>query len=163
MHEPAGPALWVWLETTALAAAMREWLWLYPIVEIVHIAGFVLLVGTVALFDLRVLGAARGPAVDALARFMLPWAWVGLAVAAPSGLLMFSAHATEMIENPAFQLKLALLAAAGLNAWLFHRGVFRTVYAWASTTPPLRARFSAAASLGLWLGVIACGRLLAYL
>ena len=164
MHDPVGPALLVWLETTALAGAMREWLWLYPAVEIVHISGFVLLVGAVVLFDLRVLGVARGPGVNAVAGFLLPWAWVGLAVVVPSGGLMFSAHATELAANPAFQLKLALIATAGLNAWLFHRGVFRAAQAWTHAgVPPLRARFAAAASLLLWLGVIACGRLLAYL
>lgn len=164
MHDPVGPALLVWLETTALAVAMREGLWLYPIVEIVHIAGFVLLVGAAAMFDLRLLGVARGLDVGALARFLLPWSRLGLAVAVPSGLLMFSAHATEMIENPAFQLKLALILAAGVNAWAFHRGVFRHAASWppGAATPP-GARAAAVASLALWLGVIACGRLLAYL
>jgi hypothetical protein len=55
MHPPSGPAWLVWLETTQLAVAMRQWLWLYPIVEIVHILGFVLLVGAAFMFDLRLL------------------------------------------------------------------------------------------------------------
>jgi hypothetical protein len=164
MHEPAGPALLVWLETTALAGAMREWLWFYPAVEVVHIAGIVLLVGAVALFDLRLLAPARGPGVAALAGYLLPWARVGLALLVPSGLMMFTAHATEMAANPAFQLKLALIAGAGLNAWLFHRGAFRQVHAW-EHGPAIapRARLAAVVSLLLWVGVIACGRLLAYL
>lgn len=164
MHDPVGPALLVWLETTALAGAMREWLWLYPAVEVAHIVGLVLLVGAAAMFDLRLLGVARGLGVRALARFLLPWSWTGLAVVVPSGLLMFSAHATEVAENPAFQLKLALIAAAGLNAWWLHRGALRHAHTWEhSEATPRRARFAAAASLLLWVGVIACGRLLAYL
>lgn len=163
MHDPVGPALLVWLETTALAGAMREWLWLYPAVEIVHISGIVLLVGAVAMFDLRLLGVARGLGVNALARFLLPWSWTGLAVVVPSGLLMFSAHATEMADNPAFQVKLVLIATAGLNAWWLHGGVLREAAAWEHKTTPRRARLAAGASLLLWVGVIACGRLLAYL
>jgi hypothetical protein len=163
MHDPVGPALLVWLETTALAGAMREWLWLYPAVEIVHISGIVLLVGAVAMFDLRLLGVARGLGVNALARFLLPWSWTGLAVVVPSGLLMFSAHATEMADNPAFQVKLVLIATAGLNAWWLHGGVLREAAAWEHETTPRRARLAAGASLLLWVGVIACGRLLAYL
>jgi hypothetical protein len=77
---------------------------------------------------------------------------------------MFTAHATEMAQNPAFRLKLALIAAAALNAALFHRRVFRTVDGWDrdAATPPA-ARLAGAASLILWRGVIVCGRLLAYL
>lgn len=164
MPDPVGPALLVWLETTAPAAAMREGLWLYPAVEVVHILGFVLLVGAAAMFDLRLLGVARALDIRALARFLLTWSWLGLAVVVPSGLLLFSAHATETMANPAFQLKLALIAAAGLNVLWLHRGVLRAADAWiAGEAPPRRARVAAAASLLLWVGVITCGRLLAYL
>jgi hypothetical protein len=164
MHEPAGPALLAWLETTPVAVAMRHWLWLYPGVEVAHLAGIVLLVGAVALFDLRLLGAGRALDAGALARYLLPWSWVGLALLVPSGMLMFSAHATEMAANPAFRVKLALIAAAGANAWWFHRGAGRRARAWAcGAATPAAARLAAALSLALWIGVIACGRLLAYL
>jgi hypothetical protein len=69
-----------------------------------------------------------------------------------------------MASNPAFQLKLVLLAAAALNAAAFHLGTFRTVIAWDRGAPaPSAAKFSAILSLLLWSGVITCGRLLAYL
>lgn len=163
-HPPTGAAWLVWLETSAPAAAMRHWLWLYPIVEIVHIIGFVVLVGAAVMFDLRLLGVSRVLPASAMARHHLPWARAALLLVVPSGFLMFIAHATEFAENPAFRLKLILLAAAGLNALLFHRGTFRSVAGWeADTAVPTRARTAAVASLVLWVGVIACGRLLAYL
>lgn len=164
IHPAAGPAWLVWLEGTSVAAAMRQWLWLYPVVEIVHILGFVVLVGAAALFDLRLLGLARQLPVTALARYHLRWARSALFLIVPSGLLMFVAHATEMATNPAFQTKLALIVLAGLNAAAFHRGVFRTVGSWdRDITTPGSARVAALLSLVLWTGVIACGRLLAYL
>ncbi len=164
MHPPIGPAWLVWLETTALAAAMREWLWLYPIVEILHIIGLSVLVGSAALFDLRILGLSRSMSVAALASHLLPWARASLLLIVPSGLMMFTAHATEMANNPAFQTKLALLAAAGINAAAFHAGTFQTVAAWdLETSAPRAAQVSAVLSLLLWAGVITCGRLLAYL
>lgn len=73
------------------------------------------------------------------------------------------AHATEFAQNPAFRLKLIFLAAAGLNALFFHRGAFRSVRGWESDAVPGRARAAAVLSLVLWVGVIAAGRLLAYL
>jgi metal-dependent amidase/aminoacylase/carboxypeptidase family protein len=96
--------------------------------------------------------------------------WVGTAKALVSlkdqwtGTLMFIAHATEFATNPAFQLKLALITAACLNAAVFHRWPFRTVSAWdVATVTPTAARVAAVSSLLLWAGTISCGRLLAYL
>jgi hypothetical protein len=164
MHPPVGPAWLVWLETSSLALAMRHWLWLYPIVEIVHIVGFVVLVGAAVMFDLRLLGRSRHLPVSEMARHLLPWARTSLILVVPSGLLMFMAHATEMAANPAFRLKLACLVAAGLNAGLFHGGVFRSVQQWNHhTRTPVAARLAAIVSLTLWSVVITCGRLLAYL
>jgi hypothetical protein len=93
---------------------MREWLWLYPIVEIVHIIRLAVLVGAAVLFDFSLLGVSRSIPVTALAGHLLPWARGGLVLIVPSGLLMFTAHATEMASNPAFRLKLAFLIAAAL-------------------------------------------------
>ena len=152
------------LEHSSLAGAMKHSLWLYPIVEIVHIAGFALLVGTVAAFDLRLLGFARSTSIRALERSLLPWAWIALLLIVPSGVSMFSAHAVDFAGNPAFRVKLLLLLAAGLNALLFHAGVFRSVAAWDQHVPtPRAAKFSAVLSLAIWAGVISCGRLIAYL
>ena len=152
-----------WLAATPLSAAMRGSLWLYPIVEIFHIFGFAVLVGAVAMFDLRVLGCARTLPVDTLGRHLLPWAVASLALVIPAGLMMFSATPTDLLRNQVFLLKLSLIAAAGLNALLFHVGVYRTVQAWNYERPaPRLARFQALLSLLLWVAIICCGRLLAY-
>jgi Family of unknown function (DUF6644) len=163
MHAAAGPAWAVWLEGTAVGIAMRQWLWLYPIVEIIHIMGFVILIGSAFMFDLRLLGVGRGLPVSALADHLLRWARWSLVLVVPTGSLMFIAHATEMSTNPAFRLKLILIAAAFLNASLFHRRPFRAVGDWdTEIAAPLPARLAGVLSLVLWTGVVACGRLLAY-
>jgi Family of unknown function (DUF6644) len=160
----AGPAWAVWLEASAPAVAMRQWAWLYPIVEISHIVGFVFVIGAAAMFDLRLLGLSRRLPIDAMARHLLPWSWAGLALVVPSGTLMFVAHAVEWAGNPAFRIKLALLAAAGLNALVFNRGAFQKLAGSnEGIRAPAMARVAAVASLLIWAGVIACGRLLAYL
>lgn len=151
-----------WLDASQLARAMRSSLWMYPIVEIVHIVGIVLLVGSVAMFDLRVLGFARTLPLRALGQHLLPWSAAGLALVVPAGLMMFSAHPHDFAGNRVFQLKLSLIAAAGVNALLFHRGVYRSVPAWDRGRAPPLAQVQAAASLAIWIAVICCGRLLAY-
>ena len=152
------------LEALPLAAAMRHSLWLYPIVEIIHILGFVVLAGSVAMLDLRLLGLSKTIPVTALARHILPWTLGALLLVLPSGLLMFIAHASDFISNPAFITKLTLLSLAAGNALWFHLGPYQSVGTWQTKlSPPIAAKASAALSLLLWLGVICCGRLLAYL
>ena len=164
MGAHAGAPGWaVALEQSGYATAMRQWLWLYPATEIVHIVGIVLLVGAAAMFDLRLLGFSRGLPVRGMAWHLLPWAWVGLGLVLVSGLSMFTAHATEWVTSNVFRLKAALIVVAGLNAAVFHRRSYRTVDRWntgAVATPA--ARVAAVISLVVWAAVITCGRLLAY-
>ena len=151
------------IEASALGQAMRQWLWLYPSVEIVHIAGIALLVGSIAILDLRLLGFARSLPVRKLAAHVLPWSLASFALIVPSGLAMFVAHAGDLMGNPVFAVKISLILLAGANAGLFHAGVFRSAGQWdVDVMPPLTARAAAAVSLLLWISVIACGRLLAY-
>ncbi len=83
-------------------------------------------------------------------------------LALPSGLLMFAAHADDLLGNRAFQLKMGLLLAAGMNAAIFHTGPYQGAARWdAHAAAPAVARLSAAASIAIWIAVIACGRLLA--
>jgi hypothetical protein len=152
------------IEALAIAKAMREQLWLYPAVEVVHIVGFVILVGSIVMFDLRVLGLSKGVPVRALARHLLPWSVGALLLIVPTGLLMFAAHAGDFLGNRAFQVKMALLLTAGMNAAFFHTGPYQSVASWdTDATAPVGARISVAASIAIWIAIIACGRLLAYL
>lgn len=155
------------IEASSLGVAMREWLWLYPGVEIVHITGIALLFGSIAVLDLRLLGFSRTLSVRQLARHVLPWTAASFALIVPSGLMMFTAHASDFIQSGVFVVKMGLILAAGLNAALFHTITFRTADVWDSEEmrklpPPPSARLAGALSLALWISVIACGRLLAY-
>ena len=155
------------LEGSGLGQAMRQWLWLYPSVEVVHIVGIGLLFGSIAVLDLRLLGFSRNISVKKLASHVLPWTAASFLLIIPSGFLMFSAHATEFIDSEVFVLKMLLIMAAGVNAALFHTITFRTSDVWDSEEmrklpPPPSARLAGALSLLLWISVIACGRLLAY-
>ncbi len=143
---------------------MRDSAWLYPAAETLHLLGLATLVGCAAAFDLRLLGMSRHLPARATARHLLTCARTGFALAAGSGLLLFTADATDVAANPAFRWKLALIAVAGLNALRFHLGPFRGVVAWESERPtPAAAKVAAAVSLTAWVGTVAAGRLIAYL
>lgn len=152
------------VEATGLGRFMREALWAYPLTEATHIAGLALLFGSIVVVDLRLLGLGRRIPVDALAALAVPWSLAGFVVAATSGLAMFTAHAAEFLVQPVFMLKMGLILAAGVNAALLHTGPLRRLALDVpGAEPPPRVRVAAALSILLWLGVIACGRLLAYL
>jgi hypothetical protein len=159
---PVGPGWLVTLESSPLAEALRGLIWLYPLVEVTHILGFALMVGAIAAFDLRLWGIGLRLSADALARLLLPVALTGFALAAPSGVLLFVTEATALAANPAFQIKLALLALALANIAAFHRGSGARIGAWTGSRPPVAARLAGGLSLALWTGVLIAGRLIAY-
>ncbi|MBW4623962.1 MAG: hypothetical protein KME49_00190 [Brasilonema octagenarum HA4186-MV1] len=159
----ADTSWWLWLENSALSSTIRQWLWLYPMIETTHILGLAIVFGSVALFDFRLLGFSRHLLVTDMARYLLPWAYLSFAVVVLSGFLLFAVDATEIAANPAFRLKLLLLCAAGMNAAFFHGVALKSVKFWnRGVKAPVVVRAIAVISLVLWTGVIICGRLIAY-
>jgi hypothetical protein len=153
-----------WIYSTSLGTGIRESTYVFPIIETVHTLGIVLLVGTVAIVDLRLLGLLmKEEPVSQVAGQLLPWTWAGFAIMFASGGLLFAAEAAKIYGNPAFRLKLLLLFLVGLNPLIFHFTIYRDVATW-DTAPviPSRARLAAFLSLSLWAGIIITGRAIAY-
>lgn len=149
-----------WIEKTSLAVAIRQSLWLYPALEIVHIVGIVLLVGAAFMFDLRLLGLSKDLQVRGLARHLLSWSRRGLWLIIPSGILLFSTNAKSLITDPTFGLKMVLLIVAAMNVFIFHRFIFPKQGN--RNEPSVATKISAIVSILVWISIIACGRLLAY-
>ena len=166
-HETAAAAtgiLWpvfLSLQESALGHAMRASPFLYPAAEILHILGFVLLVGSIVALDLRLLGAGRTIPIRPMAQLLLPISRFGFALAICMGFLLFSADAAHVVGNPAFQAKLLLIAAALINIVLAHAGPWRRAAIW-RTEAPGSAKLTALLSLLLWVGAVVAGRLIAY-
>lgn len=151
------------LEASAIAGFVRGSVWLYPAAEVLHIIGFVVLVGVAFVFDLRLLGLLRSLPITDAVRHLTRWARRSFMVVVPTGFVLFMVDATSLAANSAFQLKLILIAGAGLNAGVFHWVTFRGADTWASNASlPLPARLAGVLSILLWFSVIACGRLIAY-
>jgi len=163
---PADPLfqLCQWLNDSGIGTSIRESDYLFPVIETVHVLAITLLVGTVAVLDLRLLGVVmkKEPVRD-VARQILPLTWVGFAVMFVSGFLLFWAEAAKSYNNPAFRMKLVLLLAVGLNPLIFHTTIYRKVDAWGgASVTPARAQLAAVLSLTLWTGIIVAGRAMAY-
>ena len=136
--------------------------WAWPAAESLHFVGLSLLVGTIVVFDLRLLGVGRRIPIAAL-HALVRWTLVGYAITAVSGLMFLMTEPTEYIYNPAFHYKVLFMALAGVNALTFYATVSRrTLTLGAGQHAPLPARMIAAASLFLWMAVIVSGRLLTF-
>ena len=133
----------------------------YPVANLVHLLGLVMLVGGIGVVDLRLVGAFRSLPPATLSRVLTPVAIAGLLMMVPSGLTMFAADAESMAGSATFQRKLVLIALALANAILFRVIWNKRIADW-DESPPLGGKSMAGASLLLWLAVAAHGRLIAY-
>jgi len=149
-----------WLQTTAVAETIAENDILFPWIESVHVLAFVVVVGSIAIVDLRLLGlASTDRTANRVLRDVLPYTWGAFAVAAVAGSLMFSSNAVNYAHNFFFRGKLILLALAGLNMAVFHLVGIRGIEAWSASgrTPPA-AKIAGAVSLAVWMSVVVFGR-----
>ena len=135
---------------------------LYLLVNAAHIGAIGLLIGSIVPLDLRLLGLIRAGPLAVLAPVLARTAAVGLGLAVLTGALLFSVRPQEYLQNPAFILKMALLIAGAINAWLVNRG-----RAWTGvldgSRPAGGLRLQAGASLLLWLGCLVAGRWIGFL
>jgi len=150
------------LAASPIAALLRGSGTAYLLVNATHILGIALLIGSILPLDLRLAGAFPRtplPAIAPLLRFM---ALAGLSLAVITGFALFTANPGEYATNPAFRIKLLLLAFAVLNAALVTRS-----HAWAqvlSGAAPTKAlRLMAAVSAILWLSILLAGRWIGFL
>lgn len=152
------------LEDSGLASSLRGSLYYFPFIESVHVMALALVFGTILVVDLRALGvASTNRSFTRLSTELLGITWCAFAVSALTGSLMFVTNARVYAHNTAFQVKMVLLALAGLNMVIFHLTAGRTVASWdQAATAPKVGRITAGASLALWLGIILAGRVIGF-
>jgi len=149
------------LEATAVGKAIGESESLFPWIECVHVLAIVLVVGSIAIVDMRLIGwGSRDRSVTRLTRDVLPCTWVAFLFAACSGALLFVSKAVTYGHNFFFLGKMLLLVLAGTNMAVFHLLLSHDVEHWGATpaTTPLPARIAGAISLCLWICIVAFGR-----
>lgn len=153
-----------WIQAQPLSMTIADSAWLFPTIESLHVIALTLVVGSIAVVDLRLLGLRTGGSpVTGLTRHVLPFTWGAFALAAVTGSLMFCSQAVTYYGNAPFRAKLALLVLAGVNMAVFHLAAYRDVARWdAAARPPLAARLAGAISLATWTGVVFLGRWIAF-
>lgn len=148
------------VEHGTLGELVRENDLLFPFIESVHVLAVCLVVGSIAVVDLRLLGfASVDRPVGRLMRSILPITLGAFGLAVAAGSLLFISHASKYLENRFFIAKITLIALAGVNMAVFHLIGARNLDQWENDAlPPLFARVAGGLSLFLWVSVVACGR-----
>jgi len=152
-----------WLEETSVSVWVRESpsVWAYPSVLLFHTIGMTLCVAVAAGIDLRILGFAADVRLAPLEKFF-PMLWSGFAINAVTGVVLLMQDATTKMRNPAFYVKMLLIALAIVNLRQIRARIFGDPHIDEGPLPT-NAKVLAATSLFLWLGAITAGRLLAYI
>ena len=145
-----------WCESTGVGHAIRNSLWLFPVIESFHLLALALIGGAVLVVDLRLLGLAlRRQPVAQLARNVHPWLVGGLAVMVTSGLLLFTSEAIKCYYSEAFRTKMTFLLPALVFTFTVRRKV---TTADEVRVGPLWSKVVALVSITLWTVVGAAGR-----
>jgi len=145
-----------WCETLWLGRAVVGSLWLFPVIEAVHLLGLSVLGGAILMVDLRMLGfGLTKRSVKDLAREARPFLLGALTTMVATGIPLFLSEPTKCYYSPAFWVKMYTLAIALVFTF--------TVRARFTRLEPVRntARLQmlvGALSIALWVTVAASGR-----
>jgi len=158
-------ALAQWLAATPASRGIAGALWLIPVLQAVHILAIAAVLSAVMLVDLRILQVAgRSQTMAETAHRFVPWIWTSLVVLAATGLLLIIGEPKRSLLNPAFQLKMLLLALAIAVTLAFQISLRRNLALWNDDAPAgrLMSAFAVLTFL-LWCAIAVAGRWIAYL
>ena len=148
------------IENTDIASSIRNSLYLFPMLESIHVMGLAIVFGTIATIDLRLLGlASSNRPFRKMASDVLKWTWAAFGLTVSTGLLRFSTNAAVYYHNAFFRTKMLFLLLAGLNLLGFELTAGRSVRHWdKNAAAPRAGKVAATVSLILWMSIIFLGR-----
>ena len=130
----------------------------FPILECIHIVGFALSIGTVAIVDFRLLDIGMRHQTPAqLNKDLSVWTIVGLSIMVLTGMMLYSSDPDMYYLNWAFLLKMLFLVLAIVFNYTIHRTVVL------SGASPGKTKMVAYVSLLLWILVIFGGIFIGFL
>lgn len=151
--------LFKWFDATPISLIIRNSTYIFPVVEVFHLFGLTLLLGTVTVVDMRILGfGMRRQSVSDLASALTPWSVGAAILTIVSGILLFLSEAMKCYGNAAFPYKMWFLLGGIILYFLTQRRLTSP----ASQINPALLKVIAVLSLILWYGVAIAGRAIAF-
>lgn len=155
----------LWLSQTPLSVAFQSSSWVVATTQTVHILGIALVFTSGLMMSLKLLGiAGRDLTVGAYAARFMPWIWCPLLVLLLSGAVLIISEPARSLENPAFMLKMVLLAGVIVMMLILQISISRYPADWESSAGKrTKAKIVALVSLVLWMAIISAGRWIGYI
>ena len=148
------------IESQGLGMILRDSIWMFPVIECVHLLALAMLGGAVMIVDFRLLGfGLSGKPLREVAESMQPWLKRSLITILVTGVLLFMSEAVKCYYSPPFWYKMGFLATAIIFTFSIKKRVLATDEA---ALGPIKGRVIALLSLGLWFGVGFSGRWIAF-
>jgi hypothetical protein len=136
-----------WISSTPPSQLLQTVNWIIPVVQSIHILAIAVVMSSVLLINLRVVGIlGHGERLSVFTHRYLPWVWVALAVLLISGTTLIVGEPRRELLNSIFWIKMSLLVGVVLITLTIQHSV--GTLAWIA--------------LGFWVGIIFCGRWIAY-
>ena len=153
-----------WIASTSLSQAFQDMQWVVPTSQSIHLAAIGVVLGVAIFVNLRLLGLSRSRrSVAEMADTLFPWLWGGLTVLLITGIVQTIAEPGRQLNTPHFRWKMVMVAAVAALTFLFQRSVRARAAVWnEGQATPVSARLFAVLSLALWIGIVVCGRTIAY-
>jgi hypothetical protein len=134
----------------AIADMLNNTEWAFPVAECMHIGGFAVGVGSIALVDFRMLNLGlRHETASRILRYTEPWTVIALVFVVFSGAALFLSQTGVYLVNQVFPLKMYVLAAALVYNFTIHRRV-----AAMENPSPVLSKSVASVSLLLWVSIV---------
>jgi hypothetical protein len=152
-----------WIASTKLSGWLQSEAWVVPTSQSIHIVSVSVVFCCAVLISLRLLGlSASGRSVSQLVDTLMPWMYRALAVLLLTGLVQIVAEPVRQFVTPVFWWKMLLIIGVLVLTVSFARAVRRNAAAWDTQARPGGAKWFSLISLGLWVGIIFCGRFIGY-
>ncbi len=142
----------------AIADALNNTEWAFPLAECFHIGGFAIAVGSIVLVDFRMLNLGfRRETAARLVRYTEPWTLIALVFIIFSGAALFISQTFVYIPNWVFQTKMVLLVLAIIYNFTIHRKI-----ASSEKASPGVSKVAALISIAFWVAIVYCGIFIAF-
>ena len=154
----------VWLDSMALSTQLHESFYLYNWIEATHVLTLMVSLGMLFLIDLRILGyVLPGVPAEKIASHLNVPMLIGFTIMIITGLLLFYAIPVRSSQSLWLRIKVVLLVAAAINAFIFHKKLTQASTSWnVNERAPKSLRVGAMLSIFFWILIAMCGRFIAY-
>ena len=153
-------AIFTWFDKSWLGELIRDSTWAFAAIEVVHLLGLTVLLGTITVVNLRLAGLGlRQQTASDVAHDAMPWTYFGMAVTMLSGFMLFVSEALKCYASTPFYWKMSLLVVSLSLTLGIQR---RMANGSAPELSPASGKMLASVTVALWFSVGLAGRAIAF-